>query len=409
VPDRSPVIVMAHSPRSWARSLKQHVIDHGGGRIMASIMSAEDALSPGYDVFVADDTTSFLSRKLVAELRALSVAVVGVYDPEEAEGRGRERLIELQVDEVVAADASPAEFLRVLAWTSARHASTDDDGFSVLVADMMTGDRARSNPRSGPATSPRGSVVAVTGASGGVGATEIALGVASCVGGRAILIDADDVGPSVAQRLGLPVHPNLRSAVDVVTNQDGYLDDALIPVPAGGFAVVGGLANRRDWFEVRPADVSEAVLELARTHDHVIVNVSSRLEDLPSIGGPARYGVTRSLLTLADVIILVSAPSPIGVARVVDWFAEAKPLVEATPVHVVFNGLRANLYKSAQIEDELRHVYQTRSIHFVPHDRRLAHATWQGALVGRGPFLRAVAKLAGVLMASPGLLRGSRR
>jgi hypothetical protein len=162
----------------------------------------------------------------------------------------------------------------------------------------------------------------------------------------------------------------------------------------GGFEVLGGLANRRDWFELRPADVSETVLELALLREYVIVNVSSRLEDLPAIGGPARYGVTRSMLALADTVILVAAPTPVGVARVLDWLAEAQSLIEATPLHIAFNAFNGGGFKAAEVDTELRRVYQPKSVVFVPHDKTLAHATWQGVLPDRGPFVKGIEELA---------------
>lgn len=392
---------MAHSPRSWARSLKQHVIDHGGGRVIASIMSAEDAMTDGYDVFVADDTTSFLGAGFVANLQRRGVAVVGVYDPNEAEGSGKQRLAELNVDEVIEADASPTEFLRVLARSSAGTSREHEDGFSALMADLADSDRL--DPYEELTNGPvRGRLTAIAGASGGVGTTEIAIGLSAYLadqGTRTVLVDADDIGPSVAQRLNLGVHPNLRTALGIVHNRSGDLLDSLMGTSGGGFEVLGGLANRRDWFELRPADLTETVLELARRREQVIVNVSSRLEDLPALGGPARYGVTRSVLALADTIVLVAAPTPVGVARVIDWIAEAQTLIEATPLFVAFNAFQGGAFKSAELDAELRHVYQPKGVIFIPHDRRLAHATWQGVLPTQGPFRKGIESLA--MIATP--------
>ena len=361
---------------------------------MASIMAAEDALLESYDVFVADDTTSFLVARFVADLQRRGIAVVGVYDAAEAEGSGKQLLIDLRVDEVIEADASPTEFLRVLARLSSNSVAKHQDGFSALMADMAGPAFERGDPYEGLARgSQRGRLVVIAGASGGVGATEVAIGLTARLaerGDTVVLVDADDVGPSVTQRLGLTVHPNLRTAIDVVHNGSGDLDNALIAMPSRSFKVLGGLANRRDWYELRPADVSETVLELARRRDYVVINVSSRLEDLPAMGGPARYGVTRSMLALADVVVLVAGPTPIGVARVLDWIAEAKPLIEATPLFVAFNAFNGGAFKAAEIDAELRQVYQPGSILFIPHDKALAHATWQGILPGRGPFVKAL-------------------
>ena len=364
---------------------------------MASVMAAEDALMDGYDVFVADDTTSFLGIRFVADLQRRGVSVVGVYDPAEAEGSGRQRLLDLRVDEAIEVDASPSEFLRVLARASLNSAEEADGGLSALVADLAGPGSRRPDPfdASGKGAQ-RGRLVVVAGASGGVGATEVAIGIAAQVASRGenpVLVDADDIGPSVAQRLGLAVNPNLRTAIDVIHAGNGSLEEVLLG-GLNGFEVIGGLANRRDWFEVRPGDLSEAMLGLARVRDHVVVNISSRLEDLPAMGGPARYGVSRSMLALADVVVLVANPTPIGVARVLDWITEAKPLIETTPLYVAFNAYRGGRFKVAEIQAELQRVYQPGAIVFIPYDRGLSHATWQGLLPDRGPFSKAVALLA---------------
>ena len=389
--------MIAHSPRSWGRLLKQHLMDHGGGRIVASVMAAEDALFDGYDVFVADDTTSFLGGRFVADLQRRGVSVVGVYDPVEGEGSGRQRLLDLRVDEVIEADASPTEFLRVLARASLSSSGQSDRGFSALVADLAGPGPGQLDPYgTSEEHSPRGRLVVIAGASGGVGATEVAIGVTARIASRGenpVLVDADDVGPSVAQRLGLPVNPNLRTAIEMVQLGTHSLEDVLIGSPYV-FDVIGGLASRRDWFELRPGDLSETILQLARVRDHVIVNISSRLEDLPAMGGPARYGVSRSMLALADVVVLVANPTPIGVGRVLDWIAEAKPLIEATPLHVAFNAYRGGIFKAAEIEAELGRVYQPGAIAFIPYDKSLVQATWQGVLPHHGPFVKAVGLLA---------------
>lgn len=375
---------------------------------MASVMSPEDAMIDGYNVFVADDTTSFLRAGFVSDLRHRGVAVVGVFEPEDGEKTGSRRLRELEVDEIIAADATPAEFVRVISRAAASAEGGRSEGFASLLADRQDSDAAERDPYEDLVVE-CGRRVVVAGAAGGVGTSEVAIGLATSLSrrdGRSVLVDADDVGPSVVQRLGLPIHPNLRTAIDVLHDRVGRIDDVLIDVPAGGFEVVGGLANRRDWFELRPAEVSEVVLDLARRCRHVVINVSSRLEDLPAIGGPPRYGVTRSMLALADVVVLVASGTPVGMARVLDWIAEAQTLIEATHMIVVFNGFRGGPYKIAEIEEELRSVYQPGSILFVPFDKHLAQATWQGALPGRGPFSKAMEGLGGLI--SPSHRRSSR-
>lgn len=384
--EEDPVVVMAHSPRAWARILKQHMIDHGGGRVLASIMAEEDALQAAYDVFIADDITSFLSARLVIELQRRGIGVLGVYDP--GEGSGKDRLVELGVDEIVEAGGSPHEFVQAISRVVRRKPG---------LADFSTPPACAADPFEPGHLSPTGRILVVAGASGGVGVTEIAIALALILSRRresTVLVDADDVGPSVVQRLGLDVHPNIRTAVSAVRHRSASLTDSLIRGPGSHLEVLGGLANRRDWFELRPIDVSEVIIQLASVRDRVVVNLGSRAEDLPALSGPARYGVARAVLALAGAVVLVASPSPVGAARVLDWITEARSLIDGTPVHVAFNGFRGGRFKAAELDEELRDTYRVRSSAFLPFDKNVWSASWQGAPTPRGRFLRAVEQLA---------------
>ncbi|MDP9021694.1 MAG: hypothetical protein M3N57_03140, partial [Actinomycetota bacterium] len=107
-----PEIAIVVSPRDWAERLHRFVADHGGARVRARVLDAREALNDDYLVLVAEDLTSFLTPRLVAELRRRDRRVLGVYDP--AEPWGRERLTEVGADEVIDLTATPEEFLRVI-------------------------------------------------------------------------------------------------------------------------------------------------------------------------------------------------------------------------------------------------------------------------------------------------------
>lgn len=374
-------------------------------------MSPDDAMVDGYDVFMADDTTSFLSGRLVGDLQKRRIAVVGVYDPDEGEGSGKQRLLDMGVNDIIEADATPAEFLRVLGRVTSGSEGGPDDALVILAAESLS---ELPDPYE-PGTlglRDRGRLTVVAGASGGVGATETAIALSVVLrerGESTVLVDADDIGPSVAQRLGLSIYPNIRTAIDSIRHGSGDITDTLLDVPSAGFQVLGGLANRRDWFELRPSDVSETLLELAAEREHVVVNVGARTEDLPAMGGPARYGVTRSVLSLADVVVLVAAPSPVGAARVLDWIAETRPLIEATPLYVAFNSFNGGRFMAAELDEELREVYRPRSVLVLPQDKALANAAWQGTVTPRGPFLKAVGNLANAALPSGHAQRRRRR
>jgi MinD-like ATPase involved in chromosome partitioning or flagellar assembly len=243
----------------------------------------------------------------------------------------------------------------------------------------------------------RGALTVVGAASGGCGATEVAIGLAAAAAGRgegAVLVDADDVRASVAQRLGLPVWPNIRAAVDAFHEAPERLPWTLTPHPAGGFEVLCGLSNPADWSMLRPAEVVGVCRDLAALRHHVVVNVGPGVEDLGWLGEPERFGVTRALLAEADVLVGVSVPTPVGVARLLAWISEVRSLTDGRPAHLVLNRAPAGRFRRAEVEEELRRAGSPASVTFLPEDPRVGTAAWEGRLPEPGPFRRAVASLA---------------
>lgn len=320
---REPIVALAHSQRGWAQELHFFLMDHGGAMVRGYVVGPEDAFGENYDVLIVDDITSFLTPRLVAGLQRRGSRVIGIFDPKDAGGAGKQRLLDLGVDEVLADDAGATAMLDAIARLAGPFVSEDTEITGLLEELRRDPDRHRPSGE----TTKRGVVVAVAGAGGGVGATEVALGVADAfrrTGSAIVLVDADELGPSIAQRLGLVLHPNLRTAVDVVHHASGNLDSTLRRDMSLGIEVLTGLPNHRDWFELRASKVVEVVRDLALGRGAVIVNVGPRVEDLPDFGGPARYGVSRSILELADVVVLVGSESPTGVTRIVDWLADVR-------------------------------------------------------------------------------------
>jgi MinD-like ATPase involved in chromosome partitioning or flagellar assembly len=373
-------------------------MDHGGAIVRGYVMSPDDALAENYDVLLVDDVTSFLSRRLIAGLQGRGTRIIGVYDAIDGDGAGRQRLLELGVDEALPATSPPAEFLEVITRLVGPFLD-DDPELSELLADVAMRRPATAHLDHGPRGAPgsSGRVVAVAAAAGGAGATEIAVALAAAIrdqGDGTVLVDADDQAPSVAQRLGLPLHPNIRTAVDAVHHGNGDPGGGVTRLSELGLEVVCGLPNPRDWYELRASEVVATVLELAATRRRAVVNVGPRIDDLPQLGGPARFGVSRGLLAAADDVVLVGTASPVGARRVVDWLADAAGLLSGTPVHLVINQHPGSTFALGELESELRRSFTPRSFHAVPFDKRVIKAAWEGTPVARGPFTRAVGRLA---------------
>lgn len=412
-----PRITIAASPREWVQRLHRYAADHGGVQVRATVLHPDDALLEDYDVFVADDTTSFLTRRLVDELHRQGRAVLGVHDPDDPRGKGE--LIEVGADEVIERGATAETFVATLAALAARNRQPVEGELDALVRDLLdqpdpgaepgatgAGSAARTTatvpppPRGTPALR-RGQVTAVAAACGGAGASEIAIGLAATCGRRGdstVLVDADDVAPALAQRLDVSLYPNVRAAVDALARRSARLASLCQPVPAGRFSLLAGLSNPTDWSQLRAGEVTDVLGVLAEARRHVLVNVGHRIEDLHSAGGPPRYGLARQVLAAADALVAVALATPVGVAALLAWLADARVLAPDTPVHVVFNRAPASSFHQAEVAAELGRSFVPASLWFVPHDPRVEAAAWAGELTIKGPFARAVAAAAaGVL------------
>jgi len=395
---REPAVMLAHSTRRWAQELHFFLMDHGGAMVRGYVMSPQDATAERYDVLVVDDITSFLSTLLVSKLQRSGTRIIGIYDASDRNGTGKQRLLDLGVDEAVADTTPSAEIVEVIARIAGPNLRHDDELAGLF--DAIVGDPAGTAPVDHDAAvrhRRRGYIVAVAAATGGAGSTEISVQLAATLRLRdtaTVLVDADEQAPSVAQRLGLGLHPNIRTAVDAVHHGTGGLTSSLTKIPVAGLSVLAGLPNPRDWFELRSGEVAEVLFELAKTYPYVVVNVGPRIEDLPETGGPPRFSVTRAVLSIADVVVLVGSTTPVGTTRIIDWLADGRALASGKPLHIALNQHPGGSFVASEIESEVRRTVSPQSITVVPFDKRVLRACWDGDFVARGPFTKAVGRVA---------------
>lgn len=382
------------SARDWSERLHRFTVDHGGARVRARILRPEDAVGEDYDVLVVDDVTSFLSRRLVQQVQSQGRSVVGVFDAA-TNPAGKVFLEDLGVDGTIPAHATAEEFIRtVSAFGTIERA--------IRVVELV-------DPGYGSVEQARGQLVIVASSSGGTGATEVAVGLANAlttVKDRTLLIDADDVVPSIAQRLGLALHPNIRTSIDALLHQPDRIDRTLHSLRRAPVDVVAGISNIQDWIELRPGDVVSLATDETLRRPFVIANVSSRIEDLAFHGGAPRYGLARAMITAADQLVVVSAPSPIGVARTLEWIAQVRALAPHRAVHLVFNMAPRAAFKLGELTQEITRTYAPFSLTVVPEDRRVSDAAWNGDLVKSGTFVKGIEQLA-VALASVSVARAA--
>lgn len=369
--DGETVIAVTVSQRGWSAELIRHLIDYGGARLGGTALTGEDALQQGYDVLIIDDITSYFSPRLVEKIHQQGRRVVGVYDGEHGE-TARERLTVAEVDAVAKADAGPNELLELALLVSPRRTES-----APAPPEIMT-------------PSPPG----VTAVAGGdlAGDVALALGGTFTSVWKVLVLDADTVAPCLAQRLSMPIVPNLLTALDSLVQLRGSIDDSMLSGP-DGVTLMTGIPEASEWETIRSEDIADLVTAAAQRFDRVVVKISPYIEDLSRLGSrDGRFEVSRSLLRLAGEVALLAEPTPVGLSRAISWISQAQRLTSGR-LHVLFENAPAGAFERSQLSDELTRTFRPASITWLPADPARARSAWNGTPVPRGPFRKTVHRL----------------
>jgi MinD-like ATPase involved in chromosome partitioning or flagellar assembly len=320
------------------------------------------ALEESYDVLVASHRSPLLTRAFVDDVHARGRRVLGVHDLAEPASRGH--LVAVGVDALIESDSNVDAFVRAL----------------VALVDVR-----------GPAARPsvpleRAGRLLVVGGPPGTGHTEVAIQLACSIPG-ALLFDADDVAPAVAQRLALALEPNLRSAIDAVEHGDGELDDAIQSLPSG-LQVLAGVPSPNAWTQVRPSEVLRVIDRLADEFSTVVADGAGTLQDVGT-APRGRFATAQAIVREADALVVVGDASPVGVTRVLAWTADARSLAPTTPIVVVLNRAPRDAFRRGELFEEVGRSIDAIDVVFLPHDPGVTQAAWEGTLVGRGRFTKA--------------------
>jgi MinD-like ATPase involved in chromosome partitioning or flagellar assembly len=378
-----PTIALVFSPEPWVERLHRHLTDHGGARVRQVVLDPALALEDEYDTLVVSHRWPGLTAPFVDAVHRGGRGVLGVFDPDEP--GGEEHLVGLAVDGSIAADAPIGDFVAAIGRLAPARA---------VAPSADTGTR-----RPADDVDVRGGPIVVTG-SAGTGVTEVALGLAAALaarGDRTVLVDADEAGACIAARLGLPIEPNLRSAVDAVEYGLGALGPTLQPV-GSRLEVLCGFPSAASVAQVRARDVLDVLGALAESDRRVVVEVA----------GQRGAEIATMVLAGAQTLVAVAAATPVGVVRLLGWIADvARPV---SSLHVVLNRAPADKYRQAELTAEVYRAVSPASLTYVPHDRRVERAAWSGDVVKHGPFSSSIAALAHVAAPrEPRSVRATRR
>jgi len=360
--------------------------DHAGIRVVGTVLSTREVLELEYDILLIDDTTSYLTKRLVDRVRAMSRIVIGVYEASRGEV-GRQRLADVGADGFIDADVPVKEFMVALRYLVDQRLVDSD--FAAMVGEHPGLD-VPSQANSPPQGEPR-SRCSLTVVSGSGGITEITVGLGAALtqpGQSGVVVDFDTVEPTLAQRLGLELLPNVLTGIESLRH-DGEAGD-IVRAHGSGLRCVSGLPSPREWNTCAPDDAVDLANELARVHTNAVVKVNRQLEDLAPFGTHSgRFEVARRLVAEADQLVVVGDPSPTGVTALLSWIGDARALSGA-PIHVVLNHCGRSLYQRGEIREEIGRTFRSASVVFVPEDHRVRKAAWQGEVTVASRFGRAL-------------------
>lgn len=359
-----PDLALAASARDWPDKVHRFLLDHGGGRVRDRVMGSEQALAAEYEVLLIDDVCSFLTPRLVRRLREQSKEIVGVFSPEDGPDAKR-RLLECGITDVVESEAPPQDILAVASATLAHRV-------------------APSAPQI--RSSKPGFQVSVIGAAVGVGATEVSIAVASRIRSKnqVLLVDLDQTHPSLAQRLDLSLHPNLRTAVDLAHHEPDRLEESIQVVD--GLRVLGGLAGSRSESALPRVEVEGLIDDLARAFRVLVL-------DQGELDSDGRVD--------SDVVIVVGEASPVGITRLIKVAGPIRRQ-KGDAVLIVVNRAESGGRRSDEIRIELQRALPGSHVLLLPEDRRVGRAAWDGVGVQRGPFSRGVRRVADLIAEAVG-------
>jgi len=362
----TPDIALAASARDWPDRFHRYLLDHGGARVVSRVLGAEQATAASYEALFIDDVCSFLTPRLVATLRAAGVEVIGVFDPGDGSDAKR-RLLECGISDVIESDAEAEEMLHLARAAIGHH-----------------------SPSAGSAPSPSrlGWTIGITGATPGVGATEVAIGLAASAAADlgVALLDFDPYWPSVAPRLDLPLHPNVRTAIDFALHQPDQLSRALHRL--GRLTVVGGVADKGAAAPISHVEAEVLLEALAGMVELVVVDL-----------GPLDRAL-RPLVSRFDTLAVVGSGDPVGVTRMLRTVETATEIASETAVVLVANKVPGRPFHHAEIRTELAGAWPGLPVLTLPEDSGLTRAAWEGRASRRGSFSKAIGRAAALITES---------
>jgi MinD-like ATPase involved in chromosome partitioning or flagellar assembly len=405
VPDRVVVLIVA-SGAAWEPEALRLLTDDRRIVLLKRCVDIDELLAAATagqaDAAVVGIDAPGLDRSAVDHLRAHGVRAVAVASGGATLDGGRLRAGRIGIPAVVTDDRLDTLTEELCSATGPPTVVRRPD------APAPDGPPGAAGPRRVP-----GRVVTVWGPAGG-GRSTVACALAAEIARRrrrAVLVDADPCGGSVAQMLGvLDEVSGLLAAVRL--DGAGQLAERLGSVQRGldqHLSVVTGLPRADRWTEVRSGSVTH-LLELVRGQAEVVVDTGPSVEEspVPDLGGrPGRHQTTVEALDSADEVVVVGAADPVGLSRLARSLVDLRDRWGTTPARIVVNRMRPSLgWSEREIVAMVSGFARPAAVHFLPDDQvavdRALVAGRSLLETGESDLTRAVARLVDDLVPAAG-------
>ena len=244
---------------------------------------------------------------------------------------------------------------------------------------------------------------------GGAGSSEAIVGVAERLrkmGSRVLVVEA--VGTILANRLRRAPEYGLSWSLERLRQGHRALPEGLSPGrddgtrPVGDFDVICGTSAMSTPAAINPLLVGALLDEAAVYYEDIIIDLGL-LAASPKAGGD-RFAAGGAVLAGADQIVVFAGADPCGAAKLIEWRAAAHDLELTARGCAVFGRAPARRFERrferAQLADSVEMSTGDggyASIRFLPEDRAVARARWNGEMVVGGRWFDAVAALAAEL------------
>lgn len=234
---------------------------------------------------------------------------------------------------------------------------------------------------------PRGSVITVFGAKGGVGKTTVATNLGVALARHAqqatVLVDADDSFGDTAPTLALMPSGTVTEALRTLDGGDGNDVEKSFSFHASGLAVLPSPESPFEWRGITGDRMQRLVQYLARRFDAVLVDTSATLSEVNvavlEASSLVLWITTPEYASVRDALHALRAVRSIGLPedRIRVVLNVASPEIEVRP-KVIEEALARQIFWTVPYDRDLRHGAQVgRSLVDDPHPRSPAAVSLQ--------------------------------